>query len=439
MNLSIPHVVQVLHRAIVEKNLDSHCKTAVANIARVALPLQNLIWSAMRDALQARPNDCTDWETRVFEPIIVDFDRRQGLNMSAGDGDYLVLLATVVILGYEVLLVSCLREQPTTSLLLAHLFDKYICEPEINCKLIAHLKAEHDRLTCAGADVKVMQAVQKMVSLMPEAEARNAAWQGDNMSLFQDVRLRDNASTETASRPSGTVREPTRTDTTLPRDVRVEIFLKPGHTLAFDCVNSTHSRHGMQTITTCIGISMQVMPGFHISKVSGAFDTVTIARGNDYAGRHQNGMQWRAEETILPQLGRKASAEVGTHAGRRGAKPVVEGSGFDWIELCRSVEESNVDGGGMKEQDKRVAMRLEDGAKRTVDGQHGIMDTVADAQPLEWPAEGVDGVEFASYRHARDDIHGEEFTVHQNPSHVRLRARLLLTLHGSSFWLLIMV
>lgn len=63
---------------------------------------------------------------------------------------------------------------------------------------------------------------------------------------------------------------------TFPRDLRVQIFLKPDCTMPFDFVDTIDESDGPLTIKTCIGLRMHVEAGYTVSGISGIFDTVSL-------------------------------------------------------------------------------------------------------------------------------------------------------------------
>lgn len=84
----------------------------------------------------------------------------------------------------------------------------------------------------------------------------------------------------TAAPPSTTSTNLRNSFTTFPRDVRIEVYLKPNQTYPFDFVDSITHRDNNLVIKTCIGLEMLVESGYTVSDISGLFDTTNITAAN---------------------------------------------------------------------------------------------------------------------------------------------------------------
>lgn len=275
MSLSVTSIVRVAHRATFDKDYQGKCNVDPATLARIALPLKQRIRSAVRGMSTADRIGPVDWEKLVFEPVIAEFHVVEDLAVSAADAEYIVLIATVVTLAYEILLLPAVNVDITTRGFLCRMFCEYICEPTISSKLIEHLKIDQHRLERADADFNVLRATWKLLGLIPDKNSRSATWI-ENMPPVRDsadedlveaaVQLPD--STDKCSPPA----------LTYPRDLRIEVFLKTGFSWNFDLVDRIVESEGHLVIKTCVGIYMRVEPGFVVSEIHGPLDTVTVER-----------------------------------------------------------------------------------------------------------------------------------------------------------------
>lgn len=304
MGFSVAAMVQTVHRAVVTKTYGGKSKAHLGTIASLALPLQKHIRQTIQQTLQSSAADVVDWEAQVLMPIIADFNLVEDLGVSTVDAEYIVLLSTVVILAFEVLLlpeVSCLH---STSEFLVGMFEQYFCEPEICRTMSSRLEEEQRRLVRAGADTQEQQAAGVLRKLMPDLSTRSVVWNkltrvikkkpsAKSVKAFQsqvDLKLAGSvAGPSTSSRP------PSPRLTTFPRDLQVEIFLKPGCSMEFDFVDSVTEVHGALVVKTCIGLRMHVEAGYTVSGPSGTHDTVTLHERSD-----SDGVKLFAATVIVP-------------------------------------------------------------------------------------------------------------------------------------------
>ncbi|KAH4915904.1 hypothetical protein HBI38_000700 [Parastagonospora nodorum] len=275
MSLSVTSIVRVAHRAIFDKDYQGKCSVDPAMLARIALPLKQRIRSAVREMSTAARIGPVDWERLVFDPIIAEFHIVEDLAVSVADAEYIVLIATVVILSHEILLLPAVNVDITTSGFLDRIFCDYICEPTISSKLIEHMKMEQHRLERADADINVLRATWKLLGLIPHKDSRSATW-AENMPLTRDPA--DENIVEASSQLPSSTDKCSPPSLTYPRDLRIEVFLKTGFSWDFDLVDCIVESDGLVVIKTCVGIYMQVEPGFVVSEVYGPSDTVTVKR-----------------------------------------------------------------------------------------------------------------------------------------------------------------
>lgn len=273
MSLSSSTIVQVALLAVVDKNYKGKRNNDHAAIARLAMPLHKRIQRSIKNAQQAALEFPVDWEKQVLAPIIGETHITEDLGVSVADAEYVVLLAAVIILAYEILVLPAAVDDLSTNKYLVRLFDNYLGEPVVSCQLIARLTVEQRRLERAGAETDVRRAMRKLLALVPDTTARTSAWnvetsvaeyQASSISVCANPELPDPARTSLS------------TFTTYPRDLRVEVYLKPGCSWQFDFVESIVESDGVLIVQTCVGLRMQVEPGFVVSEISGVFDTVTV-------------------------------------------------------------------------------------------------------------------------------------------------------------------
>jgi hypothetical protein len=242
-------------------------------IVRLALPLQTRIRHAISEAKRKTSGNAVDWETQVLAAVIGDSHITEDLEVSVPDAEYVVLLASVVILAYELLLQPATENDHSDDTFLARMFCEYLCEPVVSCQLIAQLESEQCRLERAGADVSVQRAVRNLLNLIPDTITRSSAW------TSKVLTVKDKAGVDPLYAGTGAP-EPARaslsTFTTYPHNLRIEIFLKPGCSWDFDFVVSMQHSDGVLVVKTCVGLCMHVEPGFIVSEAFGVYDTVTV-------------------------------------------------------------------------------------------------------------------------------------------------------------------
>jgi hypothetical protein len=62
----------------------------------------------------------------------------------------------------------------------------------------------------------------------------------------------------------------------VPRDLRVELYLKAGDSWPLKAVDSIDTSSSTLTVKSCIGLRMEVEPRCTVSNIDGIFDTVTL-------------------------------------------------------------------------------------------------------------------------------------------------------------------
>jgi len=297
MDLSVAAVIQSAHWAIVAKNYSGKCDIDPSAIVRLTTRLQKRIRVSIHrtQALQILSDRSVDWSTELFDPIIAECDIFEHLGISDEDAEYLVLLATLLILAYELCLLPRVSRQPHTKTFLVQAFKDYLSEPEVCYRVAGKLNSEYRRLKRAAADMTVVLAVRVLRNLMPDMSTAHAHWESHVplTSLVDDTAGASQA--DAADDSDQTVKVmmrrsqlPERYDLSptfvaFPQDVRVEVYLNPGEALPFDWVESMGIEHKILTVETCIGISILVEPGYTLSETSGIFDELTLSAIDDTA------------------------------------------------------------------------------------------------------------------------------------------------------------
>lgn len=283
MHLSTAAMVQAIHRAVVQVSYAGRCDADPAAIADLALPLQKKVRETILTALTSTSADNVNWRSQVFEPIIatfvsvkclgVSFAPIKCLKISIADTDYVILLATLVILSYEILLLPEAIHQRPLNDFLPGTFKELICEPTVCYLLSRRLEEEQRRLVRAGAKTKVQRASGILRKLIPDLSVVSAAWKARPQSRLSSFIGKLN---QAPAKPAGSVFIPSFRSTTFPSDLRVEIFLHLGRSMPFDFVESIERTGRYLLVKTCVGLRMLVEAGYTVSSISGTFDTVTL-------------------------------------------------------------------------------------------------------------------------------------------------------------------
>jgi hypothetical protein len=118
----------------------------------------------------------TNWERRVFKPIIATFDIGENLGVCQEDAEYISLLVTALSLAFELLLLADRNTAGEIRTFLARSFDEFFVEPEI-CRIVdSMLDAEHDRLSRMPAEATILRAIQNLRNLLPDIHSVIIAW-----------------------------------------------------------------------------------------------------------------------------------------------------------------------------------------------------------------------------------------------------------------------
>jgi hypothetical protein len=105
-----------------------------------------------------------DWEVQVFRSITTTFDIHEDLGICEGDAKYVSLLATVLMLAYELLQMAVKRNAPKARSLLSRALNGISSSRNSALRV---LEAERKRLTEELADIKVLRVIQDIGSLLP--------------------------------------------------------------------------------------------------------------------------------------------------------------------------------------------------------------------------------------------------------------------------------
>ena len=124
-----------------------------------------------------------DWEVAVSRPIIATFDILEDLGVPNEDAEYILLLAALLILAFELLLLTGNRRAGRIQGFLGRAFEKYLVEPEIVIAIYHSLEAKRLRLARKLADMEVLRAIQDMRILMPDIEQCGRVWRASIPSI----------------------------------------------------------------------------------------------------------------------------------------------------------------------------------------------------------------------------------------------------------------
>lgn len=281
--LSAPAVAQAIYTALNRKTYRGQAIVNPTQIAAFALRVQERIQRSINEAVQDSDDGSVNWQFEVFKPIIADFEVSEMLGFSIDDTEYLLLLTTVALLGYELLLRPETSGEKATGEFLINIFSQYFTEMEMRMGVGRRLRSEQYRLEhSGGTDFLVLQALRTMLKLMPDHSTASASAAEDSITSVTPSRATDSAQSGTpadtaqvlprASQPC-TLRAPTPV---APGQVKIEVYLKSGHSWPFDFVDSMGSQDRRLVMQSYVGSHMAVEPGFTVSNVAGLFDTVNI-------------------------------------------------------------------------------------------------------------------------------------------------------------------
>ncbi|KAH8707051.1 hypothetical protein GQ44DRAFT_777543 [Phaeosphaeriaceae sp. PMI808] len=273
MTLCVARAMHAIHQAIVDKSYGGNCETDPAAFVRLAAPLQYRIRKMVHHSLHESLGMPLNWEAKVSNLIIADFEVTENFHISPPDMEYFILLGTVVVLAYEILLSLGEWQGLSTREFLTRSFEIYFCEPYIGQSLAEFLMTEKHRLGRAGADKRVQLAVYTLQDLVQDLSNSSSLWTESRLGFQSRT---DAADTEPIVYNSPSLQKNMSGSTILPQDLLVKVFLRPGCSIPLDFVNFLRTSKGGFEIKTCNGIRMEVLPGFEVSSISGIFDTVTV-------------------------------------------------------------------------------------------------------------------------------------------------------------------
>ena len=104
--------------------------------------LQKRIRKEVRSALSAQKNSVVDWHARVVEPVVTSSELEEGIDVSMADHEYSILLATVLMIAYEILLLPEAMEKEGTTGFLVTTFERFLCESGVHRRAVNGLKDE---------------------------------------------------------------------------------------------------------------------------------------------------------------------------------------------------------------------------------------------------------------------------------------------------------
>lgn len=265
-------IVQAAHGAIVGKNYEGKCSVDPSAIVYLVYSLQQRIREAVEQALLTSLVDDVDWETQVLAPIVASFHVVSELGISSEDGEYLVLIGVVITLAYEILLAPRTQEHKSVYTFISNIFAEYLCEPDIHHRITERFKLEQRRLETIGSTYAIQDAVRNLRLMLPDIWTSIVSWERPLPELH--------AST------SSVTREDDKVSRHSPRDLHIAVSLKPGHSFSFEFVEAIYTSSGLVVVQSHFGLRMEVQQGFHVSDVSGTFDSVTLSAADDHVSGH---------------------------------------------------------------------------------------------------------------------------------------------------------
>ncbi|KAE8835172.1 hypothetical protein HRS9122_07442 [Pyrenophora teres f. teres] len=232
----------------------------------------------------------TDWEHTVFRPIIADFDITENLGVPKEDAEYILLLAALLILAFELLI---------------------LCEPEIVREIDRTLETKRRRLAGKLADMKVLKAIQDMRILMPDIERCTTLWRASMAPRTVAIPL--DSGPEIIEQPTAPSKASVDTSVSAkeeddralkmerihcidnpvrenplnhPRpasrrhfpEVHVKVYLKPSSSWNFHSITSIDYSSGHATIKSSIGLEAQLQAGCSIIPNSSYPDAMVLKR-----------------------------------------------------------------------------------------------------------------------------------------------------------------
>jgi hypothetical protein len=131
VHLSVAAILQTIHRAVRKKNYNGEFRIDSAEITSFVMLLPEHIRIAVLSASLLRAHSDVDWYALILEPVVTSFDLEGSPDVSLADHEYIILLATVITMAYEILLLPGAKENVTTTAFLATPFERFLCEPEV--------------------------------------------------------------------------------------------------------------------------------------------------------------------------------------------------------------------------------------------------------------------------------------------------------------------
>jgi hypothetical protein len=300
LDLSPLAIVNSIHSAVIAKSYQGKSSTDPSAIEMFSDRLSRRVQCEVRAISRGSHLDTTvDWEASVFRPIIATFDIQKDSGICQGDAEYVFLLATLLMLAYELLWMAGKSEAPKARSFLTRSFSECFIEPEICYNVSEMFESERKRLAGGVAEMKILRAIQHTQILLPDIDFCTAAW---STSMAPRAELCDSvfrrfthilAKQTTNTRVSRWSKETSATAKSrksrktvsfaLPQspasnleDVQVKVFLKPGRSWPFNSVTSIEFHGDSATIKASAGLVMQVESGCSISTSSGKSDTVVV-------------------------------------------------------------------------------------------------------------------------------------------------------------------
>lgn len=282
-------------------------------VATTSEELLNAIKRSVNAAMRNTDDNQPDWRAQVLEPTTNDFPNPKNLTIDGQDGEYVLFISAVVLLGYEIIRqrgpsLSYVDDEFIVDMLVECLEDTEILSSietalETNYRKLSYLKLDvltplwmlsgHLKTAAGVIETRMVSAKLAPSSSVQDAEGPCGSSANEDEIASQSTNTTDSTATDidkTAGSKSSSTNTPPSSEngpqplspsfTAFYRDVYVQVFLKPGCTHGLDYVTSFSHRNDMLTIHTFLGLSMLVEEGVTVSEISGTRDTVSVHREN---------------------------------------------------------------------------------------------------------------------------------------------------------------
>ncbi|KAF2877205.1 hypothetical protein BDV95DRAFT_601621 [Massariosphaeria phaeospora] len=327
-------VAAVQHAALTK---ETNARVDYARCQELLETVRRSVKTAMRSADDEQP----EWQEQVLDPIVETFDVHTGIVTQEEEADFILLLSTTVLLGYEILRQRAGNPSDGDEDFIIASLVEYFREAKARDYTAAAVEAEYKRVGKADLSLNNLNALWRLSGLISTArlslegedepygtlsERPQDKSPAKESPVLQEENLDDTLSTQCSkisiedealdwplrlakakssaslatvkssaslaspktvksARSPATVKSSTSlasvlSPSTTPyyRNVQLQFFSKPGRTHTMNSVNSIRVRNDTFVIETCVRVSMRVEEGTTISDIPGELDSVTVKR-----------------------------------------------------------------------------------------------------------------------------------------------------------------